>query len=90
MNVYRLDPNLLGLNDPRWQASTWNEAVFAGAPNPTEARKLVAAKTGAPATSSRLPSPWLDDTLASCVWEPNRSDIPNGTVEAMNGKPLNN
>ncbi len=88
MAAYRLDP--INLTDPRWQASSVTEMVWAGADSPDKARELVASKTlkstavrpGAP----MLISPWYDDQLATCVWEPSKKDVPKGTVVTADGK----
>lgn len=87
MNVYRLDP--IDLAHLRWKASTIREVVWAAADTPEAARALVAAKTmRAPdtgRTSAKLISPWLDDRLTSCVWEPSKDDVPDGAVVDSRG-----
>lgn len=88
MGVYRLDP--MNLADPRWQASSVKEMVWAGADSPDKARELVASKTlKATAVVPHAPilmSPWFDDQLATCVWEPSKNDVPKGTVVTADGK----
>jgi len=88
MNAYRLDP--IDLAHLRWKASSIREVVWAAADSPEEARKLVAAKTvrvpDASQTSAKLASPWLDDRLTSCVWEPSRADLPDGAVVDSRGR----
>lgn len=82
MNAYRLDP--IDLAHERWKASSIGEVVWAVADSPEEARKLVAAKTvrvpDASQMSAKLASPWLDDRLTSCLWEPSRADLSDGAV----------
>lgn len=95
MGVYRLDPNPLNLDHPSWQASSIKEAVWAGAESPNAARELVARLTMQlvqPATkfAPKILSPWLDSAITSCVWYPEMSHTPDGTVMTVVGnRPIN-
>ncbi|MGO8800394.1 MAG: hypothetical protein ACLQE9_03170 [Roseiarcus sp.] len=84
MNVYRLDPIEPG--DPSWRNSIEKDSVWAGAATPGEARRLVADKTR-PDTreAAGLKSPWLDEALTSCVWQPSMTLIRGGTVVRADG-----
>jgi hypothetical protein len=84
MNIYRLDP--VGPEHPSWSNSTENETVWACAPTARDARDLVAKKTASGVqgvTGSR--SPWLDEAITSCVWEPSMTHIRAETVVRADG-----
>ncbi|MGA2793230.1 MAG: hypothetical protein ABSE69_06790 [Roseiarcus sp.] len=84
MNIYRLDP--IDPNDPSWRNSVEKECVWAGAPTPNDARKLVADKTRPDAHGAAgLKSPWQDEALTSCVWEPSMTHIRAGAVVRADG-----
>jgi hypothetical protein len=87
MKIYRLDPIKPG--DPSWQNSSEKECVWACAPSPEEARDLVAEKT-AVAGHAAGRSPWQDQTVPSCVWEPSMSHISPGTVVRADGSYVGN
>ncbi len=84
MNIYRLDP--IDPKHPSWKNSTEKDSVWASAATPEEARDLVADKTrlGAP-TAIGLKSPWQDEAVTSCVWEPSMTHIQAGTVVRTDG-----
>lgn len=85
MSAYRLDPIPERMSDHAWKLSVVDEAVWAGALFPTEARELVAERTfnaAVPATSA-LKSPWLNAQLTTCVWHSERDDIGLGTVRTV-------
>jgi hypothetical protein len=90
-NVYRLDP--IDLQNPRWSASRIKKAVWAAADSPDEARRLVAGRTAQavpakPGAPKAGPSPWLDDGITTCVWEPSRTDIAKGSVVDAQGREI--
>ena len=86
MNIYRLDPI-----DPRhasWRDSNELEGVWVSAPTPSEARDLAAERTRVEthSTNGHFPkSPWQDDTVTSCIWEPSMRHIRPGTVVRLDG-----
>jgi hypothetical protein len=84
MKTYRLDPIKPG--DPSWQNSIEKDGVWASAPSPKEARDLVTEKTrvGTQAAAG-MKSPWQDETVTSCVFEPSMSHIPAGSVVRADG-----
>ena len=84
MNIYRLDP--IDPNHPSWQNSTEQECVWAAAPTRKEARDLVADKTGVGLhAQTGITSPWQDERVTSCVWEPSIVHIRAGTVVRGDG-----
>ncbi len=88
MNIYRLDP--IDQEHPSWQLSTEKECVWTNAATPKEARDLVAAKTTPDSqvvtAFSHMPvSPWQNEAVTSCVWEPSMSHIRAGTVVRADG-----
>jgi hypothetical protein len=85
MSVYRLNP--IDPKDASWGFSTEQGCVWAGAETPTQARELVARKTGSGAAerSSSAQSPWLKATVTSCVAEPTMTHVPIGMVVRPDG-----
>lgn len=84
MNIYRLDP--IDPNHSSWQNSAEKDSVWASAPTPKDARDLVADKTrlgGQGAIGSK--SPWQDQAVTSCIWEPSMTYIDAGTVVRADG-----
>jgi hypothetical protein len=84
MNIYRLDP--IGSGRPSWRQSMEKDTVWACAPTPNAARKLVANKTaldvgGAP----EFASPWENEALTSCVREPTMTLLHAGDVVRADG-----
>lgn len=84
MNIYRLDP--IDSNHPSWQNSVEKDSVWASAPTPKEARDLVAEKTK-PGVQGAIgfKSPWQDEAVTSCVWEPSMTYIDPWTVARADG-----
>jgi hypothetical protein len=84
MNVYRFDP--IDPGDPSWRNSIEKDSVWASAPTPSDARKLVADKTRLDGQgAAALKSPWQDESLTSCVREPSMTHIRAGTVVRADG-----
>lgn len=84
MNIYRLDP--IDPEHPSWSNSTENETVWACAPNASDARDLVANKTGPGLRGVTGPqSPWRDEAVTSCVWEPSMTHMRAETVVRADG-----
>jgi hypothetical protein len=84
MNVYRLDP--IDPGHPSWRHSIEKDTVWAGAPTSNDARNLVADKTRLDVHGGTgLKSPWQDEAVTSCVWEPSMTHIPAGTVVRADG-----
>lgn len=88
MSVYRLDP--INPNHPSWRLSTEKECVWVGARTAKEARDLAAERTSVDTQTPADPprpttSPWQDETLTSCVWEPTITHVRAGTVERADG-----
>ena len=84
MGAYRLDP--IVTDHPCWEASSHNGFLWVGAQTPHQARELAAAFTLVISKPShpyapRPVSPWLLADVTSCVWYPDRNDIPEGAVE---------
>ncbi|WP_294536694.1 hypothetical protein [uncultured Rhodoblastus sp.] len=69
MPVYRLDP--IDPGHPSWRYSAEKNPLWTNAPSPSQARDLVAAKTGfdLQAHPGAL-SPWQDEKVTSCTPEP--------------------
>lgn len=87
MNIYRLDPIAPGHSD--WQYSEEKDCVWACAPTPTEARDLVAAKTGfATLGATGAKSPWQDEAVTSCVPQPTMTLMRAGEVVREDGSPV--
>jgi|GEM_PF-1729732 len=92
MNVYRLDP--IDLSATSWIKSTVKQTIWVGAETPTKAREWASLRThkavSYPVESIEpIPlSPWQDDKVTSCVWEPSRDDVPNKMVITADGKVL--
>lgn len=88
MTTYRLAPI-----DPKhlsWRLSDEKGCVWAGAATPKEARDLVAGKTKpdtqGTADSAHMPkSPWQNEAVTSCVWEPSMAHIRAGTIVRTDG-----
>lgn len=84
MNVYRLDP--IDPGHPSWRHSIEKDAVWASAPTARDARNLVADKTRLDAPGAGgFNSPWQDEAVISCVWQPSMSRISAGTVVRADG-----
>ncbi len=84
MNVCRLDPSDPG--HPSWQYSKEKDAVWTCASTQKEARDLVASKTGfATFAAPGVLSPWQDEKVTSCVWEPTMNYPSAGTVVREDG-----
>ncbi|MGB8278613.1 MAG: hypothetical protein WCF20_11875 [Methylovirgula sp.] len=84
MNIYRLDP--IDPNDPSWQNSVEKNSLWTSAATPKDARDLVADKTRLGVSGANgFKSPWQDEAITSCVWEPSMTHIHAGTVVRADG-----
>ncbi|MGD0635231.1 MAG: hypothetical protein ABSA13_13300 [Beijerinckiaceae bacterium] len=84
MNIYRLDP--IDPGHPAWGSSNEKDVVWAAAPTPEDARKLVALKTRIDIQSTAGDeSPWLNKAVTSCVSEPTMTHVDAGTVVRVDG-----
>jgi hypothetical protein len=84
MNIYRLDP--IDSGHPSWRQSVEKDTVWACAPTPNAARKLVADKTALDVDGGReLASPWENEALTSCVREPTMTLLRAGAVVRADG-----
>lgn len=69
MPVYRLDP--IDPGHASWRNSVEKDSLWTNAATPSQARDLVAAKTGFDAQAlPAAPSPWRDEKVTSCKLEP--------------------
>jgi len=90
MPTYRLNP--INPDDPVWRAlSSVQQVVWAAAESTDDARKRVADKTRITAKSvgrfARIQqSPWLSDSLATCVLDTARFDVPSAVVVKADGR----
>ena len=89
--TYRLDP--IQRDHPSWELSTFKDAVWAAAESYQAARDLVAQQTMVFHTvkpgEAKLVSPWFDARVTSCVWYPDKTDVPENAVFSLDGKPIN-
>ncbi len=83
MKIYRLDP--IESADPSWANSIERDSIWASAATPNDARNLVAERTRLDAQGAEAQSPWRDEALTSCVWEPSMSHLRAGTVVRADG-----
>jgi len=84
MKVYRLSPLLP--DDPSWAFSVEKSPVWACALSPTDARDLVAAKTGFfRLAKPGAVSPWKDERVTACAEDPTMSYPDPGEVIREDG-----
>jgi hypothetical protein len=91
MSVYRLSPISTTLGGRRWRTSCVSDVVWILAETPGEARERVASATvefSRPTGrfAPMVQSPWLDETLALCVLDTSKTDVPYGVVIAADGR----
>lgn len=87
MQVYRLSP--LRPDDEAWKFSLEKGQVWACALTPSDARDLVAAKSGYfKLAEPGAGSPWKDATITSCVEEPTLKYPGPGQVIREDGSPV--
>lgn len=90
MPVYKLAPIESRRSDPKWAASTLQEAVWVEARDDMDARhmvesatlKMVDFKPGKP----MLFSPWVDDVVTSCWSDSGAKPPPTGSLLNAAGK----
>jgi hypothetical protein len=87
VSVYRLEP--LNLNNPQWRLASYLKVVWVSADTSGDARSIAAAKTMVSregvSFAPKLASPWLEETLSTCVLDTAKGDLPKGAAVTEDG-----